>query len=523
MPTDGPAQRQLAGDEPLAQLRAILLGPDREAWETMRQRLDNPARRAEDVAGVLAEAVRLRSDAKLRRALQPLLEDALQRSVQSNPKMLADALFPIFGKAIRRAITAELDGMLQSLSQMLEQSVSLRSLRWRWESLRTGKSYSEIVILRSLLFRVEQVFLIHRASGLLLEHVATSSTGTKDPEMVSGMLTAIQDFVRDSVTAAEKENLETIRMGEIGVILAYGPDAILAGFVRGVAPRNLNGLFQDTLDAIEQKYNDALHDFSGDTKPFDSARPQLQALLVGQGGAGERISTSRGAKALLFGVPAVLLLALAGWWIYAGVVERRWTGYVHRLQSEPGIVVTQAEKRGSKFYIAGLRDPFASDPARLLPGYLRSADVEPHWEQYHSLEPQFVARRRLDELRDELERRAFRFATGSAEVPTEQRFLLEDVASQMIALVQAGTALGANIQVEVRGNHDPVGTEEFNAALARSRAENTRSALITLGVPAVRLTAAPEDQNRETCFAVKEEERLFCRSASFRVHDLNQQ
>lgn len=522
MPTDGPAKRQVAGEEPLAQLRAILLGPDRAAWETMRQRLDNPARRAEDVAGVLAEAVRLRSDAKLRRALQPLLEDALQRSVQSNPKMLADALFPIFGKAIRRAITAELDNMLQSLSQMLEQSFSARSLSWRWESLRTGKPYSEIVILRSLLFRVEQVFLIHRASGLLLEHVAASSSATKDPEMVSGMLTAIQDFVRDSVSAAEKENLETIRMGEIGVVLAYGPDAILAGFVRGVAPRNLNSLIQDTLDAIEQKYSDALHDFSGDTSPFDSCRPQLQALLLGQGGAGARISTSRGARALLFGVPIVVLLALAAWWIYSAVVERRWADYARSLQTVPGIVITHAEKRGAKFYIAGLRDPFATDPASLLPQNLSARKMESHWEQYHSLAPQFAARRRLDELKATLEHRAFRFATGSADVPVEQRFLLEDVAWQMIELIQAGAAMGENIGLEVRGNHDPMGNEKFNAALARSRAENTRSALIALGVPAARLTALPEDLKNETCSAVNDEERLFCRSASFRVHDLNQ-
>jgi outer membrane protein OmpA-like peptidoglycan-associated protein len=522
MPNDGSAKRQVTGEEPLAQLRAILLGPDRAAWESMRQRLDNPARRAEDVAGVLAEAVRLRSDAKLRRALQPLLEDALQRSVQSNPKMLADALFPIFGKAIRRAITAELDGMLQSLSQMLEQSFSLRSLRWRWESIRTGRSYSEIVILRSLLFRVEQVFLIHRSSGLLLEHVAASASAAKDPEMVSGMLTAIQDFVRDSVSASERENLETIRMGEIGVVLAYGPDAILAGFVRGVAPRNLNALFQDTLDAIEQKYTDALRDFSGDTSPFDVCRSQLQALLLGQAGPGKRISTSRGARGLLFGAPVVLLLALAAGWIYSAVFERRWMEYAHRLQREPGIVVTQAEKRGAKFYIAGLRDPLAADPASFVPANVRVSDLDPHWERYHSLAPQFASRRRLEELKGELEHRAFRFATGSAEVPAEQRFLLEDVASQMIALIQAGTALGENLQVEVRGNHDPVGTEEVNGALARSRAENTRAALIALGVPAARLGAAPEDRDKETCSAVKEEERLFCRSASFRVHDLSQ-
>src|SRR5580704_1877794 len=112
MPTDGATKRssspdQPLADQPLAQLRAILLGPDRAAWETIRQRLDNPKRRAEDVAGVLAEAVRLRSDIKLRRALQPLLEEALQLSVQSHPRMLADALFPIFGTAIRKAIASE--------------------------------------------------------------------------------------------------------------------------------------------------------------------------------------------------------------------------------------------------------------------------------------------------------------------------------------------------------------------------------------------------------------------------------
>jgi OOP family OmpA-OmpF porin len=249
--------RPSSDDQPLAELRAILLGPDRTAWEALRQRLDNPSRRAEDVAGVLAEAVRLRSDVKLRRALQPLLEEALQISVQSNPRMLADALFPIFGKAIRKAITSELDGMLQSFSRTLEQSLSWRSVQWRWESFRTVKSYAEIVILRSLLYRVEQVFLIHRNSGLLLQHVEVPSPDspaeTKDPEMVPGMLTAIQDFVRDSVSGAESENLEAVRMGNVGVVLAYGPDAILAGFARGVAPVRLSRIFHDALDAIEKR------------------------------------------------------------------------------------------------------------------------------------------------------------------------------------------------------------------------------------------------------------------------------
>src|SRR5271154_2731527 len=316
MPSDGADQRpasseQTSSEEPLAQLRAILLGPDRAAWESMRQRLDNPSRRAEDVAGVLADAVRLRSrlhsDVKLRRALQPIIEESLQLSVQSNPRMLADALFPIFGKAIRKAIASELDGMLQSLSQTLEQKFSWRSVRWRWEAFRTGKSYAEIVLLRSLLYRVEQVFLIHRKTGLLLQHVAARATETKDPEMVSGMLTAIQDFVHDSVSGTEGDNLETVRMGDVGIVLAYGPDAILSGFVRGVPPRNLNRVFQDTLDKIERQYAEALHSFQGETSGFDSCRPQLEACLVGQGKVEERKTSWTAARALVFGVPLLLI------------------------------------------------------------------------------------------------------------------------------------------------------------------------------------------------------------------------
>ena len=81
----------------------------------------------------------------------------------------------------------------------------------------------------------------------------------KIPKWFQGCSPRFRTFVRDSVSGAESENLETVRMGEIEVVLAYGPDAILAGFVRGVAPRKLSRIFQDTLDAIEQKKAEELH------------------------------------------------------------------------------------------------------------------------------------------------------------------------------------------------------------------------------------------------------------------------
>jgi len=489
MPTDGRAARapQSEDDQPLAELRAILLGPDRDAWMKLRERLENPHQRAEDVASVLAEAVRLRSD--FRRALQPILEETLQLSVQRNPRMLADALFPIFGQAIRKAITAELDGMLESLSQTLEQRVSLRSLKWRWEAIRTRRPYAEIVLLRSLLYYVEQVFLIHRKTGLMLQHVAAPSIDAKDPEMVSGMLTAIQDFVRDSVSGAEGENLDTVRMGEVSMVLAYGPDVILAGFARGVIPRSLSRVFQDTLDTIEQQMAGELREFGGETSPFDTCRPQLEACLLGQGKAEEaRKGGSFTARALLFGIPVLVVMALVGWGVYAYLAERKWSDFEQRLGNEPGIVLTETQRRGGVHQIAGLRDPLAADPVALLQSSgLDSRKAALHFVNYNSLEPRFAGQRKFTELKEQLERRAFRFKTGSAEVPAEQRFLLEDVAAQVLALIQSGSALGKTVRVEVRGNHDPVGTEELNTTLAQGRAQAVQNAFVTMGVPADRV------------------------------------
>lgn len=45
--------------------------------------------------------------------------------------------------------------------------------------------------------------------------------------MVSGMLTAIRDFVADSFSVEEGEGLESILVGELNVWIEHGPEAIL--------------------------------------------------------------------------------------------------------------------------------------------------------------------------------------------------------------------------------------------------------------------------------------------------------
>ena len=60
--------------------------------------------------------------------------------------------------------------MAENLNFMMERSLSFESMKWRLEALRTGKSFGEIALLRSLRYKVQQVFLIHRETGSVLQY-----------------------------------------------------------------------------------------------------------------------------------------------------------------------------------------------------------------------------------------------------------------------------------------------------------------------------------------------------------------
>ena len=71
-----------------------------------------------------------------------------------------------------------------------------------------------------------------------------------------------------------------------------------------------------------------------------------------------------------------------------------WAGYIARLSAQPGIVITAEGKREGKFFIAGLRDPLAADPAALLAAAeIDPAEVSAQWTSYQSLHPLFVLKR----------------------------------------------------------------------------------------------------------------------------------
>ena len=556
-------------EEEMAELRTLLLGPAEAQIAEVHARLTDPRRQLEEVSHVLpaAIAVRSRQDDQLTQALAPTVAAAVQQSVRKDPQPLADAIFPIIGPAIRKAIAAALSGMVQSLNQSMTYSLSVKGLKWRLEALRTGKSFAEVVLLKTLRYRVEQVFLIHRETGLLLHHASAPGTQTQDADMVSAMLTAIQDFVHDSFATPEGDELETFQVGELTVWIERGPLAVLAAVIRGNAPMDLRSVFQETLERIHLQFGMALSEFDGDAAAFSATAPLLDDCLQADYDSGQQGTTVRRKITPLTVIVSVLLIGLLIWGFFWLRDNRRWDSFVEKLRTEPGIVVAETGKRDGKRFLSGLRDPLARDPQAVMQEFqVDPQTVITHWEPFHALTPEFALARaqsllnppstvRLSVKDGALEaegfashewvietRKAARFLPGLGAFRDERLLDLNRIEAPLLMfeldradllpgqeekfnllvadierLQVAALALRKNVRLDISGHADRTGTEARNATLSQERAKTVASALEARLPPLPNLIILALGSMERVREEVTEADRASNRSVTFRV------
>ena len=96
--------------------------------------------------------------------------------------------------------------------------------------------------------------------------------------MVSGMLTAIRDFVQDSFKVATTDSLEALKVGELSVWIEPGPHAIVAAVIRGTAPPDFRGRLQEAVESIHLQFGEVLEAFDGDTAPLADAQEHARSV-----------------------------------------------------------------------------------------------------------------------------------------------------------------------------------------------------------------------------------------------------
>jgi hypothetical protein len=561
------------GGAEFAALRRLLVGPEQNRLEELATELRERHVSAADMAEHLPEAIVLRGkrDRQIGRALAPTVETALRESIRRNPREIATAIFPILGPAIRKAIAETMSALVRSINSAVEHSFSARGIRWRIESWRTGVPYPQVVIKHALLYRVEEAFLIHAETGLLIAHATAPGLKVPDADLISGMLTAIQDFVRDSFRPADGATLRTFSVGDHTVQVEAGPMALLALVIRGEAPSTVLRKQQDTLEMIHLQFASQLAEFSGDTAPLQSAQPLLEECLetvvdTGAHGRGEYL-WMRWVIPLAIAAVALLVVLIRA--------NSRFDRAVATLENEPGLVVLEARRGWLGWVISGLRDPTAREPQVVLAGAgLVPRALKGRWEPYMSLDSGVVVTRarqqwalpgttllslksdsltvsgdlpleslgmirqrglppgvsdvivsdsrvilppHLDSIRRAIVEERILFAPGIGQANLRESARARAVATQVRLLADSVGAHDADLTLTIIGRTDPTGSDETNQALAQWRVDHVAAIFAALGVRPDYVRGEPVATSRPLSAADSVVQARINRSVSFEI------
>ena len=134
--------------------------------------------------------------------------------------------------------------------------------------LRKKRTYGEI----------EDIFVISRA-GLLLAHKSKEIRPDMDDDILSGMLTAIQDFVKDAFGEKSKFGLKRLDFGDSEIRLKRGNGYFIAVVFTGTEPANLEANLDKTIVNLEDKYGNVLETWAGNRSQLRGIKDQLDDLL----------------------------------------------------------------------------------------------------------------------------------------------------------------------------------------------------------------------------------------------------
>jgi OOP family OmpA-OmpF porin len=379
----------------LDQLKELLFGAEKQALDSIAERVERREVRTVDVADILPEAIHqsYRKDSELVESLTEPVGECLQQAFRDDPQTYGDALYPVMGPAIRKSIMHTLRTFTQQISEAVEHSVSAKGLKWRWQAARAGVPFGEYVLQKTMRYRVEQAYLISRENGLLVGHVHHQASKIKDSDAVSAMFTAIQDFVKESFSPDRTGRLESADMGEFTLWAMHGPHALLVCIIRGVPPQNLRADLSAILERIHFRYGDAIREYKGDTSSVPDVEVELERCLRFEARE-ESSKTKKGLPVALIIFLLLLVSAVAFVGIRSWMYSQQLEDLNAALGTTPGIYVSNIDRNGADFEIHGLKDPLATEVIDVAESIDIPAErINVSMQPFQSLQPEILVAR----------------------------------------------------------------------------------------------------------------------------------
>ncbi len=301
---DSTYNRELIDDPSLELLRDILFSQYRQRLAELEAELNDLEQRLNNKEAFVA-------------VITPVLGDAIRRKIRDARAEMIEALYPIIGQMVVRAVAEATRELARSIDAQLRAAANVRTWGRYLRAEMKGVSSAEMILRESLPFQVAELFLIHRESGLLLWHLSRDAETSSDSDLISGMLTAIRDFAQESFGRGKEGQLDEIQYGEWRILIEAGQYAYLAVVIDGVEPAGFRAEMRERIIEVNYAHEPVLRNYQGDPAPLAPVAEPLGSLFS----TGKTANLSRGQKRFLaaaVGLLGLCILAsgLSGDWVY---------------------------------------------------------------------------------------------------------------------------------------------------------------------------------------------------------------
>lgn len=240
--------------------------------------------------------------------VSPILGDAIRRKIRDARDEMIEALYPVIGQTVVRAVSEAIRDLTRTIDAQMRQTAAPNNVLRRVRGQMSGVSSGEVILRDSLPFCVGEVFLIHRETGLLLWYAASSSEQAADTDLISGMFTAIRDFVSESFGKDRQGQLDEIQYGNRRILIESARYSYLAVVVDGIEPAGFRATIRERIVEIDLANELLLRDYQGDASQLVAVEEPVNSLIAS---ASQQVM-SPGQKKLLLALGGLLLICTLG-------------------------------------------------------------------------------------------------------------------------------------------------------------------------------------------------------------------
>jgi hypothetical protein len=110
--------------------------------------------------------------------------------------------------------------------------------------------------------KVGEVFLINKHSGVIISHIEINPQIKIDPDLVAGMLTAVNDFLADTLKVKGK-GLNVMSYGGVKLMIEHGECAYMVVIFTGYEIEGMRKDIKKTVETIDREYSNILMKWDG--------------------------------------------------------------------------------------------------------------------------------------------------------------------------------------------------------------------------------------------------------------------